>query len=163
MCRMSAFVHPASNDLGPLRACKRSRPPGSERYERLRRTETSGLEDVSVGSFAVRHFREGLIGFWLYELKRRKATLAQLQAAMDFLKAEIANKRKALDRPSTSTGNGSVSDGPPAKKYLSKGELERMRKEDEAKAAADAKRAKAEQRDRKLLEGAKRVRLHACR
>ena len=43
---------------------------------------------------------------------------------MDFLKAEIASKRKTLD--SVSTG-----DAEPAKKYVRKGDLERMRKEEE--------------------------------
>ena len=76
---------------------------------------------------------------------------------MDFLKAEIANKRKALDGPASS--NGADKDAaPPAKKYLRKGDIERMRTEDEAKAKADAKRAKQEQKDKKLFEGAKKVR-----
>lgn len=79
---------------------------------------------------------------------------------MDFLKAEIASKRKALGGPSTSGSNGTDRDtaGPPAKKYMRKGDIERMRKEDEARAVAEAKLAKQTERDRKLLEGAKKVR-----
>ena len=82
---------------------------------------------------------------------------------MDFLKAEIASKRKALDGPALSNGAADKdAAAPPAKKYMRKGDIERMRKEDEAKAKADAKRLKQEQRDKKLFEGAKNVRWSCC-
>ena len=73
---------------------------------------------------------------------------------MDFLKAEIATKRKTLD-----SGNGNGSDeAPPAKKYMRKVDLDRIKRDEAKKAEQDRLQRAREERERKLFEGAKRVR-----
>ncbi|BGP20542.1 hypothetical protein JCM10213_003806 [Rhodosporidiobolus nylandii] len=66
---------------------------------------------------------------------------------MDFLKAEIESKKRALDAASPSPSDTSASDAhqPAAKKYLKRSELERIRREEEEreqKAKEEARRAK---------------------
>lgn len=52
---------------------------------------------------------------------------------MDFLKSEIANKRKALD-----------DDVPRPNKYMRRGDVERLREEQERQLQRDQEKAKAE-------------------
>ena len=77
----------------------------------------------------------------------------QVTAAMDFLKAEIASKKRTL-----SPAEGSSSQ--PAPKYMRKGDLERIRRDEEAK-AEEARRQEQEQKKRekesKLFARAKKV------
>jgi pre-mRNA-splicing factor 18 len=74
---------------------------------------------------------------------------------MDFLKAEIATKRKTLD---SGNGNGTVNEAPPAKKYMRKADLDRIKRDEAKKAEQDRLQRAREERERKLFEGAKRVR-----
>lgn len=74
---------------------------------------------------------------------------------MDFLKAEIATKRKTLD---SGNGNGSsTEEAPPAKKYMRKVDLDRIKREEAKKAEEERLQRAKEERERKLFEGAKRV------
>lgn len=73
---------------------------------------------------------------------------------MDFLKAEIASKKRTL---SPSEGSSSSQ---PAPKYMRKGDLERIRREEEAK-AEEARRQeqekKRQEKEAKLFAKAKKV------
>lgn len=84
----------------------------------------------------------------------RAARPSSLSAAMDFLKAEIASKKRTL-----SPAEGSSS-SQPANKYMRKGDLERMRREEEAK-AEEARRQeqerKRQEKEAKLFARAKKV------
>lgn len=77
----------------------------------------------------------------------------QVTAVMDFLKAEIASKKRTL-----SSAEGSSSQ--PAPKYMRKGDLERIRRDEEA-VAEEARRQEQEQKKRekesKLFARAKKV------
>lgn len=77
---------------------------------------------------------------------------------MDFLKAEIANKKRTLSPAEGGSGQ-------PAPKYMRKGDLERIRREEEAKAEV-AKRLEREQKkrekDTKLFASAKKVCCGEC-
>lgn len=63
---------------------------------------------------------------------------------MDFLKAEIASKKRTLS-PAEGSSNGN---GQPASKYLRKGDIERIRKEEQEK----AEQQRREEQDRKRKE-----------
>jgi pre-mRNA-splicing factor 18 len=99
------------------------------------------LFDPTATEYPVQNHLEGII---------RPALLA----VMDFLKAEIASKKRTL---SPSEGSSSSQ---PAPKYMRKGDLERIRKEQEER-EAEAKRQEEKEKRRtkeaKIFAGAKKV------
>lgn len=75
---------------------------------------------------------------------------------MDFLKAEIASKKRAL----SPTEGGSSSTSQSANKYMRKGDLERIRREEEEKAEQARKeeqQRKRQEKEAKLFARAKKV------
>ncbi|GAA5870553.1 hypothetical protein JCM1840_004799 [Sporobolomyces johnsonii] len=66
---------------------------------------------------------------------------------MDFLKAEISSKKRQLDQLSqlaSTTSSGDPSAPPPAKKYLKRGELEKLKQQEEQEREAERERQRRE-------------------
>lgn len=82
---------------------------------------------------------------------------------MDFLKSEIAAKKRKAPEPSTSSsnasnGNGMISEGSSApKKYQRKGDIEREERERKLAEEKHKKETWIQRKERKLMEAATKV------